>query len=645
MNHRINQHQAWSGLWLLLAAAVAAAPAWEEHGDYRRLPVQPTAQGSKLFTRLPPAVTGVHFANWLAPENGARNQNLINGSGVALGDVDGDGLCDIYFCSLNGTNALFRNLGNWRFADITAASGLALSNTLARAAVLADMDSDGDLDLLLTFNSRGVRLFLNQGRGVFAEHTQAGLTPTRGGSSAAVGDLNGDGKLDLYVANYGEETLLRSGGSYSVRLVNGKPVVTGRWARRVQIVEGRFIELGEIDDVYLNQGDARFQRLNWLEGQFLNEDGKPLTTHLLDFGLSIQIRDLNQDGLPDIYVCNDFYTPDRCWLQDAQGRFRLCPPLTFRTIPYASMGMDAGDLDRDGRLDLFLVEMRPREHERLVRQVTGAPATLHPVGWITNRILTPRNVLAWNRGDGTYAELAFYAGLAGTDWSWLPVFLDADLDGYEDILIANGIAPNVNDTDFLKEMDLGAGLSLAENRRRFIQGEPYTSPNYAFRNRGDLTFESVGRAWGFDALELSHGMALGDLDNDGDLDVVINCLNAPALLYRNESTAPRVAVRLQGRDGNTHGLNATIRVSGGPVPLQWQEMLGGNRYLSSDDTIRTFAAGNASRLTLEVIWRDGRRTILRDVPPNAIYEIRQPPPAASPSPAAPPLRAEAAPAQ
>jgi hypothetical protein len=229
-------------------------------------------------------------------------------------------------------------------------------------------------------------------------------------------------------------------------------------------------------------------------------------------------------------------------------------------------------------------------------------------GEIDNIEDVPRNTLYRNRGDGTYAEIANFAGVAASDWSWCPVFIDVDLDGFEDILVSNGTVPEVAHRDFSPRM----GTSLAR----------FDTPNAAFRNRGDLTFEDVSDAWGFNSTIISHGIALSDLDSDGDQDVVVNSLNGAALVYRNESVAARVAVRLKGLSPNTQGIGSRIVVKGGPV-TQSQEVISGGRYMSGDDPMRVFAAGSSSNLTIEVTWRSGKRSVVKDALPNHEYEVEE----------------------
>jgi len=542
---------------------------------------------------------------------------MVSGAGLAAGDFDGDGRCDLYFCNRGGANALFRNLGNAKFENVSAPE-VACPGRSSMGATFSDINGDGLLDLLVSCFFGTNSCFVNLGNGRFTNATpNSGLSSRGGATTLALGDLDGDGDLDLYVAYFGIEAILREGGRLSYSMVNGRPVVTGRHARRIKVVEGNLVELGEQDVLYLNDGRGHFTAANWAE-LFLDEDGQPLRTAPMDFGLSVQIRDMNGDGFPDIYLCNDFQTPDRAWLNDGHGRFRAVPREAMRNMSYASMGMDFADIDRDGRVDFLTVEMLSREHARRLRQLSSMPAAGRRIGEIENREEVPRNALYWNRGDGTYAEIAWFSGIAASDWSWSPIFLDVDLDGFEDLLVSAGSLYDVMDQDAAMAARPDARTQLALYPR-------LDNRNVAFRNRGDLTFEDVSQAWGFDSRQVSHGMALADLDDDGDLDVVINCANAAPLFYRNDSSAPRVAVRLKGLPPNTQGIGAQIKLLGGAVPMQSQEIICGGRYLSGDQAIRVFAAGSHDQeMQLEVTWRSGRRTVVRGVKGNRLYEVDEP---------------------
>ena len=579
--------------------------------------------GKTGFTLLKPEQTGVFFTNSMSYARSEANQNLINGCGVAAGDFDGDGLCDLYFANTDGNNGLFRNQGQWRFQNVTAAAGVSCgTNSASKGVTFADVNGDGQLDLLVGMLGGPNAFFVNQGRGRFTNMTAAaGLSAKAGTHSLAMADVDGDGDLDLYLANYGEQSILRNGGAISTRMVNGKPQVTGRWAKRLKIIDGRMIEFGEPDTLYLNNGNGTFSPVSWTGGAFLDEHGQPLKSEPYDMGLSVMFRDINGDGAPDIYVCNDFQTPDRMWINDSKGHFRALPDLAVRATCHFSMGVDFADIDRDGFDDFFVGDMLSRHHTLRMTQIGVPNPPAVEVGESWDRHQIRQNTLNVNRGDGTYANLANFAGVEASDWSWSVVFLDVDLDGFEDLLVVNAHGYDTQDLDMHERMPQEAGGSMRIGKK-LKDFPPLITPNYLFRNRGNRTFEENGAQWGFNSTNVSHGIALADFDLDGDLDVAVSCLWQAPLIYRNESIAPRVTVRLRGAGQNTQGIGAKIKLLGGMVPMQSQEIHCGGRYLSSDDTMRVFAAGSlTNEMTIEVAWRSGRRSVVRGVRANRLYEI------------------------
>jgi hypothetical protein len=611
---------------------------WREFPGGRSAALTVPAVGKTGFKLLDPSATGLTFTNSLDEGASAANRVLLNGAGVATGDFDHDGWPDIFFCSLNGRNTLYRNLGGWKFTDVTESAGLKRDSRYYRGAVFADVNGDGSLDLLVGIVGGGVECFLNDGRGRFADATEAARTRSPFATSTlALADVDGNGTLDLYVANNRTDDM-RDRGQVNLQMINGQMAVPPALQDRLVVTNGQVLEYGEPDQLYLNDGKGRFTAISWTGGRFRNEEGAPLERPPLDWGLTATFRDINADGFPDLYVCNDFWTPDRLWLNDGKGRFRAAPRLALRNMSASSMGVDFADIDRDGRLDFFVVDMLSRDPRLRKRQKLAQPPMASPLGAIDNRPEFMRNTLFVGRGDGTFAEAANFAGVAASEWSWSPVFLDVDLDGYEDLLITTGHAWDVQDLDaaakiralqhswkgFTNEAERQKAFTkeLMEHMRLYPRLE---TPVVAFRNRGDLQFEEVTSTWGTDQPGIHHAIALADFDRDGDLDLVVNNLGSAAGLYRNEIAAGRVAVRLRGLPPNTQGIGAKVKLLAGAVPAQGQEVISGGRYMAGSEPALMFAAGKAAAgMTIEVKWRNGGLSRVADVGANRIYEIHEP---------------------
>src|SRR5205823_2194347 len=393
----------------LVGAVLAGAGLdWQTGPGYRWRQMPVPASGKVGFTLLPPTSTGIRFTNHISPERYLTNSVLLNGSGVAAGDVDGDGLCDLYFCGLEGPNALYHNLGNWNFEDVTVAAGVDCPALDATGAVFADIDGDGDLDLIVNSLGQGTHVFINDGQGRFTGQTNAPpLNDRRAGTSLALADIDGDGDLDLYVANYRTWTIRdQPASSVRVETVRGQPAVVRVINRPVSDPDlvGRFTvdahgalkEEGEVDAFYLNDGAGRFTPLSFTGGKFLDEDGNPLKEPPYDWGLSVMFRDMNGDGAPDIYVCNDFQSPDRIWINSGDGQFRAIPRLALRHTSVYSMGVDFADINRDGYDDFFVVDMLSRDHQHRHNQ-GGMLFPVHvPIGETDNRPQYARNTLFIN---------------------------------------------------------------------------------------------------------------------------------------------------------------------------------------------------------------------------------------------------------
>ena len=307
-----------AGRFLLLILFTVSARGdsltWQTGQGFRRAKVDLPQAGQVGFQKLEANQLGITFTNLISHRRSILNRNLLNGSGVAGGDVDGDGWCDLYFCGLESDNALYRNLGNWKFEDVTSTAGVACPNQDSTGAVFADVDGDGDLDLLVTSLGHGVRLFQNDGKGHFREVTEsAGLKSNSGAMSMSLADVDGDGDLDLYVTNYRTDTIADQPatafqvqmvqGEPRVMRVNGQPATSPQWTNRFAVgTAGNVIERGEPDAFYLNDGAGKFSPVSFTDGTFLDEDGKPLSEPPRDWGLAVQMHDFTSDGAPDLYV-------------------------------------------------------------------------------------------------------------------------------------------------------------------------------------------------------------------------------------------------------------------------------------------------------------------------------------------------------
>jgi len=329
----------------LFWAGQSVAYDWQEGPGYRRAKLDLVGAGKDGFTLLSPEQTGIFFTNTLSEERTLSSEILPNGSGVAAGDVDGDGLCDLYFCSLNQETG---SIATWAIGSLrTSRRRQAFPARIwILRAVLVDLDGDGALDLIINSVGGGTHIFFNDGKGHFTESKEV-LNAGMGGMSLAVADYDGDGWLDLYVANYRVHTIADTDVRFNLRTVDGKLVVASinnkpltdpEWTNRFQFQitddgsgKAKFAkeELGEPDALYRNLGKGRFKQVPWTEGAFLDEDGKPLIHPPFDWGLSVMFHDLNNDGKPDLYVCNDFKTPDRIWINDGHGRFRAIDRLAL----------------------------------------------------------------------------------------------------------------------------------------------------------------------------------------------------------------------------------------------------------------------------------------------------------------------------
>lgn len=619
-------------LWLYWLLVFSWANSMRASTSVALAPVRSDSARSSGFTQVPPRDSGLWFTNRLTGDAYLTNAVAHNGAGLAIGDVDGDGLPDIYVCNLQGGNALYRNLGSWRFAP-SELGDAACTNQMSTGAVLVDVDGDRDLDVLVNGIGAGTRLFLNDGKGRFTEKRDSGLLRHTTATSMGLADMDGDSDLDLYCAHYIDFMHLldpttkfemgQKDGRWRVNKVNEVPTTDPRYRDRFEVMSnGEVREIPEADALYRNDGQGNFTPIQSEPGVFLNAAGQPMKLPR-EWGLAVVFRDLNGDGIPDLYVSNDYASPDRIWFNDGRGHFREADPFLVRHTALNAMGVDVADVNRDGLDDIVVLDLLAGDPRRRMRQLGKIPPDPADRESLSGRPQFNRNMLFLGQPGGGYVETALDAGIAATDWSWCPVFLDVDLDGYEDLLVTTGFEFDLMDRDAQDRLKAPSLKLSRDQLKRSMQLHPrWRTPCHVFRNVGGHRFEPGPAPWSLGGEALSFGMALGDLDRDGDLDVVINCLNEPLRVFRNEATAGRIGVQLRGAVPNTSGIGARIRLLG-PGITQSQEIMAGGRYLSGDQALRVFATelSRTNPLSLEVRWRSGRTSRVENVEPGHLYDV------------------------
>ena len=590
---------------LLLAGGVALA------GCGRK--TEPT-----LFELLPPSTTGVTFVNEVSEHDTALNiinfLNYYNGGGVAVGDVDGDGLPDLYFTSNVGSNRLYRNLGNYRFEDITERAGVADPEGWKTGVTMADVNGDGRLDIYvsamsyLTLHGHNV-LYINNGDGTFTDRTkQYGLDFAGYSTQAVFFDYDGDGDLDMYLLNY------------STHAERGPITHPSR--------EPRHPRAG--DRLFRNEGGGHFVDVS---------DQAHIYGGVEGYGLGVVASDVNLDGCPDLYVANDFQENDFLYINNCDGTFTESIATAVGHTSHASMGVDAADYNNDGRPDLMVLDMLPDREDVLKTSVNADPWPIEHMkeqaGYYPQYA---RNTLLVNRGSVRgavrFSEIGYLAGVYATDWSWGPLFADLDNDGNKDLFVTNGIYRRPNDLDYLaavRDSAIQAALAIGISSgllRRLTHLMPHVPlANYAYRNNGDLTFTNMAQPWGLAQPGFSNGAVYADLNNSGALDLVVNNLNAPAAIYRNharELTGNHyLQVVLRGAGANTAGIGAKVIVKQHGT-TQLLEQMPTRGFQSSVDPRLHFGLGTSNEIdSLIVIWPDRRFQVLTHVAADRAIALSQ----------------------
>lgn len=591
------------------------------------------------FISLSPSHTNIAFSNDITEQELSENRHYLNGSGVAAGDIDGDGLVDLYFAGLKNPNKLYKNLGSMQFKDVTESAGVEHRDYYSTGAVFADVNGDTHLDLLVTSIYKNIALYINDGKGNFEYDKNSGLGAGEGSTTMALADIDGDNDLDLYVAKYKEKsvkdiytteeldwnTILNE--PYNEQQQTGPYTLVPPFDEHYEIFMDEdnrlagLAETGQQDELYINEGGT-FQKVVDTKQVFLDQSGNPLGLKP-DWGLTAKFQDLNGDGLPDLYVCNDFFTKDRIWINQGEGIFKSIQATAIRNLSFACMGVDMSDINRDGEVDIFTAEMLSSKHSERLQQVGSDDPNPDQYRETEVRPTNNRNSLFLKREDETYAEISYLSGVEATGWSWDATFMDINLDGYEDLIVNNGYLYHILDMDAQIDM-MRKGRNMDEHFTDFMRNAPSLKlRNRILINNGDLTFRDQSTDLGFEIKDISHGMAVADLNNDGALDFALNRMNQEAGIYQNKATGSRIAVKLKGEVPNTQAIGGKVELEGGPV-VQKKEISSGGDFLSGSDPMVIFAADSENdNHRLVITWPDGRQTHLDNIRSNRIYEISE----------------------
>jgi hypothetical protein len=586
----------------------------------------PTSKGDKLFTRLDGSKTGIEFSNILSLEH--QRNFTFNGAGLASGDFDGDGLTDLYLVTEEGQSKLYRNLGGFRFDDVTSQAGIKQNpDGFAIGASFADIDNDHDLDLFLTNWNMPDQLYRNNGDGTFTDITQtAGVGHTGGSTTATFADYDRDGDLDFYVATYRPADLAAEVGQPKLEMKDGKIVIPEDLQTAIELYEtekGLSVrQLGEPDLLYRNNGDGTFTEVAKEAGIIGGY-----------WGLSASFSDIDNDGWPDLYVTNDFWSPDTFYHNNGDGTFSLLEKDTVQHTPMFSMGMDFADINNDGLTDYFVGDMLSQDATLRLTQ-HGLMDTTLPPDEAAAQVM--HNGLYLNNGDGSFSDISWLSGVAASEWTWSTKFADIDLDGYVDLLISNGMIGDLMDSDVLANIN----LPQFKNAPAYFKEYPkLNTSNTAFRNNGDLTFSEVSKDWGIDDPTIAHGATLADLDNDGDLDKVDNFMNEPLGVYHNNASNNRILIQLIGYRSNAFGIGARVAVTTSDGQVQTRLMSTSGGYLSSHAPVIVFGFGQGESIQrIDIDWPSGHTqsfTLLNQKPlaVNQRYVISEPDTAIKPPPA------------
>ncbi len=557
-----------------------------------------------IFKKLGSEVSGIQFSNNLV-ENDSLNYlsyaYLYMGGGVSAGDINNDGLIDLYFTGNMVSNKLYLNKGNMKFEDITETAMVAGDDRWFTGVTMADVNNDGYLDIYCSvggkFTPKANLLYINNGDNTFSEKAEEyGIADIGNSIQATFFDYDLDGDLDLYIANYPPTNFNAPNDYYVYKMYNVTDV--------------------ETDKLFRNEG-----------GTFTDVTNE---ARIRSFGLtnSVTVGDLNQDGWPDLYISNDFKVPDYLWINNKNGTFSEHSKTSTKQTALYGMGVDIADFNNDQLLDIIQMDMTPGNNRRSKANMAGMNPELF-WGAVKSgfHYQYMQNQLQLNNGNlidslPSFSNIARLGGLATTDWSWGPLIMDLDNDGWKDIFISNGTRREINNKDyfnklakerFTKEQFLEKTLAIPAEK----------IDNFVFKNNGDLSFTKINKEWGLEFEGWSNGCVYADLDNDGDLEIVINNIDDKASIFENSSSLYNnsITLRFKGPEKNPSGLGVKALLIANNM-TQFQEMTLTRGFQSSVAPQLHFGIGKAIKAdNLKITWPDGKVQILKDLDKNQILTI------------------------